>query len=370
MLNQLKEDLLKLGNSEKAKILSRFFKTGKGEYGDGDVFLGIKVPEQRKVAKKYLNLSLEDIQKLLSSEVHEHRLTSLFILIDKYKKSDDKKEIFDFYLKNTKKINNWDLVDLSAGNVLGNYLLEKDKSILYELAKSDNLWEKRIAIISTFAFIRDNKFEDTLKISELLLNDKHDLIHKAVGWMLREIGKRDQEVEEGFLKKYYKKMPRTMLRYSIEKFDEDKRKGYLNGEIKMKKVFCWGTFDKLHEGHRKFLENAKSKGDHLTVIVISDKNAYKNKGRFPEEKQKKRIEEINKISIADEIICASDNCASNFELIIGLKPDIFVFGYDQEKKYMDKIKKDLKNAGVPTKYFISREFAGGIHTSTLRLKNQ
>ncbi len=227
MLDKIKEELLNLKDLEKAEILSRFFKTGKGEYGEGDIFLGIIVPKQRKVAKKYLNLGLEEIQKLLSSKIHEHRLTSLFILIDKYKKSDNKKEIFDFYLKNTKNINNWDLVDLSAGNVLGNYLLEKDKSILYELAKSNNLWERRISIVSTFAFIKNNKFEDTLKISEILLNDKHDLIHKASGWMLREIGKRNQEIEEEFLKKYYKKMPRTMLRYSIEKFDEDKRKFYL-----------------------------------------------------------------------------------------------------------------------------------------------
>tara|TARA_Y100000310_G_C20677729_1_gene814063 strand:- start:771 stop:1460 length:690 start_codon:yes stop_codon:yes gene_type:complete len=227
MLGKIKEELFNLKDPEKAKILSRFFKTGKGEYGEGDIFLGIVVPKQRKVAKKYLNLSLEAIQELFSSKIHEYRLTSLFILIDKYKKSNNKKEIFDFYLKNTKNINNWDLVDLSAGNILGNYLLEKDKSILYELAKSDNLWERRIAIISTFAFIRDNKFEDTLKISELLLNDKHDLIHKAVGWMLREVGKKNQEVEEEFLRKYYKEMPRTMLRYSIEKFDEDKREFYL-----------------------------------------------------------------------------------------------------------------------------------------------
>ncbi|MFQ5974984.1 MAG: DNA alkylation repair protein [Candidatus Hydrothermarchaeales archaeon] len=229
MLDQLKEDLLKLENPEKAKILSRFFKTGKGQYGEGDVFLGIKVPEQRKLAKKYKDLTLKDLQKLLKSKIHEHRLTALIILVNKFKKADEpgKKEIFNFYLKNTKNINNWDLVDGSAPNITGDYLLEKDKSILYKLAESDNLWERRIAILSTFRFIKNNEFEDALKISKMLLNDDHDLMHKAVGWMLREIGKRDLEKEEQFLKKHCKEMPRTMLRYAIEKFDENKRKAYL-----------------------------------------------------------------------------------------------------------------------------------------------
>ena len=220
----IKQDLQKLKDPEKAEILSRFFKTGKGEYGEGDIFLGIKVPEQRKIAKNY-NLSLKEIQELLSSNIHEYRLTALFILISKYKKS-DKKQIVNFYLKNTKNINNWDLVDISAPKILGDYLLDKDKSVLYNLAKSNNLWERRIAILSTFTFIRNNQFEDTLNISEILLNDKHDLIHKAVGWMLREIGKKDQEIEENFLDKHYKNMPRTMLRYAIEKFEENKRKFY------------------------------------------------------------------------------------------------------------------------------------------------
>ena len=229
MIDQIKKDLLELRSPKQAKILSRFFKTSKGEYGEGDVFLGVIVPEQRKVAKKYLNLSLKDLQELLSSKIHEYRLTSLFILIDKYRKSDEKskKEIVDFYLKNTKNINNWDLIDLSSGKILGNYLLNKNKSILYKLAKSKSLWERRISIMATSEFIRNNKFEDTLKISEILLKDKHDLIHKAVGWMLREIGKRDLSVEEKFLKKHLKKMPRTMLRYAIEKFDEKKRRYYL-----------------------------------------------------------------------------------------------------------------------------------------------
>ncbi len=229
MLSQLKKDLQNLKNPETAKTLQRFFKTGKGEYGEGDIFLGIKVPEQRKLSNKYKNLPLKEIQELLSGRIHEYRLTALFILTNKYTKSNEKekKEIVDFYLKNTKNINNWDLVDLSADKILGDYLFDKEKSILYQLAKSDNLWERRIAVMSTFNFIKNGKFEDTLKISEILLKDKHDLIHKAVGWMLREIGKKDLTTEEKFLKKHYKTMPRTMLRYAIERFDEKKRKFYL-----------------------------------------------------------------------------------------------------------------------------------------------
>ncbi len=229
MLNQIKKDLQKLKNPKKTKILSRFFKTGKGEYGYGDVFLGISVPKQREIAKKYIEISLNDLQKLIKSKIHEYRLISLVILVSKYQKADQiqKKKIVDFYLKNTKQINNWDLVDLSAPKILGDYLLDKEKSILYQFARSLNLWKKRIAIISTFTFIKNNHFKETLKISEILLNDDHDLIHKAVGWMLREVGKKDQKVEEDFLKKYYKNMPRTALRYAIEKFDKKKRKYYL-----------------------------------------------------------------------------------------------------------------------------------------------
>jgi len=228
-VENIQKDLKKLANPEKAKILQGFFKTGKGQYGEDDIFLGIVVPEQRKVAKKYSNLNLGEIKKLLSSKIHEHRLVSLFILANQYQKADKqtKKKIFNFYLKNAKNINNWDLVDVSAPNIVGDYLLNKDKSILYKLAKSKNIWEKRIAIMATFSFIRNNGFDATLKISEILLEDEHDLIHKAVGWMLRELGKRNQAIEEKFLKKYYKKMPRTMLRYAIERFSENKRKSYL-----------------------------------------------------------------------------------------------------------------------------------------------
>lgn len=232
MLPQLIKDLKNAGNPEKAKNYARFFKTGKGEYGEGDVFIGVVVPKQHEIAKKYRDLGLVSIQKLLSSRVHEHRITANIILCGKYSKADEvgKEKIFRLYLKNTKKMNNWDLVDCSAPYIVGMHLLNgssKDRSILYKLARSQNLWEKRISIISTAAFIRENDFKDTLKIAEILLHDKHDLIHKAVGWMLREVGKRNQRVEEQFLKTHYKTMPRTMLRYAIEKFDEKKRKRFL-----------------------------------------------------------------------------------------------------------------------------------------------
>jgi len=226
-LLDLKKDLNTLGNPDQVKPLERFFKTGEGEYGEGDKFLGVSVPDQRKIAKRYQDLSLDDVQKLLDSRIHEHRQVALIILTHQYKRSKDKKKIADLYLKNTKNINNWDLVDISAPKILGDYLLDKDRSVLYKLAKSKNLWEKRIAILSTYAFIKHAQFDDTLNISEILLNDKHDLIHKAVGWMLREVGKKNQAVEERFLRKHYKKMPRTMLRYAIEKFDEKKRKYYM-----------------------------------------------------------------------------------------------------------------------------------------------
>lgn len=228
-LAQLKKELKKLSNPKQAKILQRFFKTKKGEYGEGDIFLGVSVPKQRKTANKFQTLPLEDLEELLNSKIHEHRMTALFILIKQYEKAGEreKKAIFDFYLKNTKNINNWDLVDISAPKIIGDYLLKKPRTVLYKLVKSKNLWKKRIAILSTFSFIRNNEFDETLKISEMLLSDERDLIHKAVGWMLREIGKRDQKTEEKFLKKHYLQMPRTMLRYSIERFDEKKRKFYL-----------------------------------------------------------------------------------------------------------------------------------------------
>lgn len=211
----------------KAEILARFFKTGKGDYGEGDIFIGVMVPEIRKVAQKYKKIEFNELSKVISSKIHEERLCAA--LICTYKNLD--RSVVDFYLRNTQFLNNWDIVDLTAPKILGLWMVDRldERKILYKFAKSKSLWERRIAILSTFTFIRENDFKDTLAISEILLNDDHDLIHKAVGWMLRELGKRDQKIEETFLKKYYKKMPRTMLRYAIERFEEIKRKSYLHG---------------------------------------------------------------------------------------------------------------------------------------------
>jgi len=232
-LSELQTVIRQKANKQQAIILQRFFKTGSGEYGEGDIFCGIKVPVQRTIANQFHSLPLNDLQVLLKSVIHEERLIALLILVSKFKRADEsvRKKLFDFYLKNRAKINNWDLVDLSADKIVGAYLIDKDKSLLFKLAKSNNLWERRISIISTFYFIKNGIFEITLQIAERLLNDDQDLIHKAVGWMLREIGKRDLEPEEEFLKLHYKKMPRTMLRYAIEKFPEAKRQAYLKGVI-------------------------------------------------------------------------------------------------------------------------------------------
>lgn len=223
--------LRRLANKEKAKILQGFFKTGPGQYGEGDIFYGITVPVLRKLAKECGEASVNDALQLLKSEIHEQRMLALFLLIGKYRVGDAlvKKKIYDLYLKNTAFINNWDLVDLSAPNVIGAYLADKPRLQLYNLAVSQNLWERRISILATFAFIRLNDFKDTLKISVLLLQDEHDLIQKAVGWMLREVGKRDLVLEEKFLRQYYRRMPRTMLRYAIERFPEATRIKYLKG---------------------------------------------------------------------------------------------------------------------------------------------
>ena len=232
-LPELRKKIKSVANPDVAKTMQWFFKTGKGEYGEGDVFVGLKVPTQRILAKEFRDLNLNDLKVLLNSKVHEERLISLFILIYKFEKGDEneKEKIFSFYLKNIKGVNNWDLVDLSAPKIVGKYLLDIEKSLLFKLAISENLWERRIAILSTQEFIRNNKFDTTLKIAKILLHDEQDLIHKAVGWMLREIGKRDLSIEEIFLKLYYKEMPRTMLRYAIEKFPEEKRKKYLHSKI-------------------------------------------------------------------------------------------------------------------------------------------
>ncbi len=233
MNENIQKELKWLGNKEYAARLRKYFKTGKGEYGEGDRFLGIQVPVLRKIAKKYRKISIGEASELVKSQFHEERLFSLLVLVDLFKRANDKdkKKIYTAYLSNTKFINNWDLVDASAGNIVGAYLLTRDKKPIYVLARSKNIWERRISIMSTSYFITYNRFVDTLNIAEMLLGDEEDLIHKAVGWMLREIGKRDFELEERFLGKYYKSMPRTMLRYAIEKFPEEKRKGYLKGEL-------------------------------------------------------------------------------------------------------------------------------------------
>lgn len=233
----IKQELQKLGNREKAKILSGFFKTGKGEYGQGDIFLGVTVPLQREIAKRGVELSLPEIEKLLKSPIHECRLTALLILTYQYLKATEKekKHIFDFYVLHTDYINNWDLVDVSTPNIVGTYLLDKNRKILYTFAHSKNLWERRISILATFAFLRQKDFSDTCAIANLLLNDSHDLIHKAVGWMLRELGKRDEKVLCQFLDIHADVMPRTMLRYAIERFPETKRKRYLSGLQKARK---------------------------------------------------------------------------------------------------------------------------------------
>ena len=226
-------DLMLLANKKIAEHSQRFFKTGKGEYGESDIFLGIRVPVLRKLVNKYRGISLEEVSKLLHSKFHEERLLAVLMLVQLFKTGGDEeqKQIYNLYLDNIEFINNWDIVDISAGNIVGAYLHEKDKALLYRLVYADNLWERRISIISTFYFIRQNEFDDTLKIAEILLNDKEDLIQKAVGWMLREVGKREIEIEEEFLQGHFMKMPRTMLRYAIEKFPETRRKMYLRGEV-------------------------------------------------------------------------------------------------------------------------------------------
>jgi 3-methyladenine DNA glycosylase AlkD len=222
-----------VSETKSISVLQGFFKTGPGQYGEGDIFIGVRVPAARKVAKQFLHLPEEELKKLLNSSIHEERLCALLILVERFKKGDskDQKIIFTLYMQSAAQINNWDLVDLTAPYIPGPYLFDKDRKQLFKFAKSPLLWERRIAIVSTHYFIRQNDFQDTLDISEILLNDQEDLIHKAVGWMLREVGKRDQDAEETFLKKHYHSMPRTMLRYAIEKFPEEKRQAYLKGLI-------------------------------------------------------------------------------------------------------------------------------------------
>jgi len=221
----------KLGNKKRAIGSARFFKTGPGQYGEGDIFLGLTVPQCRFVSQSYTTISLSTIKKLLTSKIHEERLIALLILVDQYRRSgdQDKKTIFHFYLSQTQYINNWDLVDLSADKIVGEFLYTTSPVILKKLAKSQNLWERRIAMIATFAFIKKGEYAITFAIAKILLHDNHDLIHKACGWMLREVGKRVSKKQLIiFLNQYSKTMPRTMLRYAIEHFSDKERQKFLN----------------------------------------------------------------------------------------------------------------------------------------------
>lgn len=228
----VRKELKCMADPEKAAMLQRFFKTGPSQYGEGDIFIGVMVPQSRQVAKKFCHLPLGEVRTLLYSRVHEERLVALLILAWRYSSassSREEEEIVKFYLDHIKQVNNWDLVDLSAPNILGAHLVDRDdrRKLLSRLAGSENVWERRIAIVATHHFIRNGDFSDTLKIAEMLLQDRHDLIHKAVGWMLREVGKRDAAAEEEFLEKHCSVMPRTMLRYAIERLSERKRRRYM-----------------------------------------------------------------------------------------------------------------------------------------------
>lgn len=222
-----------LADEKRAQVLRRFFKTGPGEYGEGDVFIGLTVPQLRKLAGEYLCIGPVPLKALIRSPVHEERMLALLILLGRYRKAgeQEKAKIHAFYLDHRRSVNSWDLVDLSAPVIVGDFLRNRNRKLLYTLARSPFLWERRIAVLATFAFVKEGEFADTLAIAERLLSDPEDLIHKAVGWMLREVGKRDLEAEEGFLKAHYRKMPRTMLRYAIEKLAPSERKRYLEGKI-------------------------------------------------------------------------------------------------------------------------------------------
>ena len=231
-LHDARERLRALGDPADAVFLQRYFKTGPGEYGEGDRFLGIRIPPLRALVREMQDLPLADVLELLRSEWHEERLFALLLMVRQYGRGDAaaRREIYDAYLANTRFINNWDLVDSSAEQIVGAHLADGDRGVLDRLARSEDVWERRIAIIATFHSIRRGDFADTFRVADALLGDRHDLIHKAVGWMLREAGKRDQAAEEAFLRDRYRRMPRTMLRYAIERFPEPRRRQYLAGE--------------------------------------------------------------------------------------------------------------------------------------------
>lgn len=230
----IKQQLIALANEDKAAVLSSFFQTKEGQYAHGDVFLGVTVPQTRKVVGPYKNLPLSEVTKLLQNKYHECRFAALVILVNKFELVDEaeREAIYNFYLNHTEYINNWDFVDLSSHKIVGAWLLDKDRTKLYDLAKSSWLWDQRIAIVATWAFIRNNEFEDTLSLSEYFMTHPHHLINKACGWMLREVGKRDKTTLTQYLDKFAPQMPRVMLRYSIEKLSEEERKSYLRAQIK------------------------------------------------------------------------------------------------------------------------------------------
>jgi 3-methyladenine DNA glycosylase AlkD len=230
---EIRKELHRLGRKERAEVSQRFFKTGPGEYGEADVFVGVGAPELRRLAREFQDLPVREVRSLLKSGIHEERALALLVLVRKYQRGDRQEQecVYNLYMDHLRWVNNWDLVDVSAEHVVGAFLKNKSKKPLYRLARSKNLWERRVSVLATFHYIKGREFSETLKIAEMLLSDEEDLIHKAVGWMLREVGKRDLATEERFLKEHYGEMPRTMLRYAIERFPEPERQRYLKGRV-------------------------------------------------------------------------------------------------------------------------------------------
>jgi len=233
MIKKIKKELLEKSRPEKAEILQRFFKTGEGQYGEGDIFIGVTMPEIREIVKRNLDVGLSEVNELLDSGIHEERMAGLLILVYKFNRGeeDERNEIYNFYLGNTLAINNWDLVDVTCSQIVGGHLVSRKRDILYRLSKSENMWERRIAIVTCLAFVKRGELDDALALSEILLGDEHDLMHKAVGWVLREVGKKDGERLREFLRKHYGELSRTTLRYSIERFPQEERKGWLAGAV-------------------------------------------------------------------------------------------------------------------------------------------
>jgi 3-methyladenine DNA glycosylase AlkD len=230
---KLREKLQAQANEAWAEDMRRYFKCGPGEYAEGDQFVGVRMPQLRKLVKAYPETPMTDIETLLHSPIHEERMLALLLMVQRYRQGDEteQKRLYHCYLDSTTVINNWDLIDVTAEHIVGGWLFGRSREPLHRLARSKSLWERRIAIMATFHFIKNCDFDETLKLAKLLLGDQHDLIHKAVGWMLREVGKRDRDAEEAFLQQQYRVMPRTMLRYAIERFPEERRQAYLKGLV-------------------------------------------------------------------------------------------------------------------------------------------